>query len=351
MSRPLASPKHYVLIDDDGAASAWSWRGQRRSDWQVAASYATVEALEPRLRSLERAGHIIPPITRKTTNKAESTGSAAPSAAAGQSPQAVSRAGHSSVRRFMPLIVLAVLIAGAAVWAMLAQPWKEKGGSPSLDAQGDSLTLPVNCLLSRLGMAGDVPFVRFDDQYPEQWPAGLKLPFGYFNQGQGKLAVIPARPGDVHYKDVYMIPFKGLVHNTPQEVIAYFKKSAEGAGLKVTNERRVEPRDIGDLGTDPGRYTVSARPEGKVLYPMFYVSVALMEDMGGWTYLSGYWIYGQYQVMEGEKGRGIPPDAKIVKDYDSGEEVDPNDPNAQPVQNESGRQPVQPHDETEGEDN
>jgi hypothetical protein len=65
---------------------------------------------------------------------------------------------------------------------------------------------------------------------------------------------------------------------------------------------------------------------------LFYVRVALLEDMDGWAFSTGHWIYGTYQLREGETGSRLPKDARVIDE--DGNEISP------PV-------PLQPHSEAD----
>jgi hypothetical protein len=164
---------------------------------------------------------------------------------------------------------------------------------------GDVLTLPATCLLGRL-QAQPQAYVRFDEQYPAAWPKLVRLPFGFYNRGQGKLVLENMRPGDPRFGDKWKIAFRGLVRGTPDELIAYFRKQFAQAGLEITFDGRSGERDFKQLGDDPGRYMVSACAPGPGHFPAFDVKVSYLDDMDGWTYVYGYCL------LESEPGVSAP---------------------------------------------
>lgn len=308
MYRAQGGPKRYVVIDDaEGLVSRQvrAGRGGHAGRMQCG-GYATVENLQAAVGGVRSAGagFIIPPIPRNNDILRPPI-----------QREARPAAGGARLWVILAVIAACAILLGGGGWLMLAG-----SGAPARSKQqavlapsGDSLSLPRDCVLSKLGVTKDVPFVRFDGQYPEQWPAGMRLPDGFFNQGQGKLSAGLARPGDEHYADVQRIEFNGVVHTTPDELVAFFRTALGEAGLELTGDHRSIGKDLRDVGYDPGRITLTAKPRGSSgTYPTFFVKVALLDDMGGWAYCTGHWIFGSYQVRQGERMHRVPRDAKIV---------------------------------------
>ncbi len=313
MNRAPVGPKRYVLIEDVEGLINREVERQRSGRLGQNISYATVENLQPASSVGVIAGLIIPPIPRQSELR--------PPRPASQAETPRKRGGAAS--RVASLFAILALLS-AAVWLGMAQPWRSNAGADSgeIEPQGDTLSLPKTCVLGKLGVTSELPFVRFDGHYPEQWPAGLTLPFGFFNQGQGKLSVEPARPGDRHFDGLEKIEFKGVVRSSPDALVAFFRKALPEAGMEIVNDERSGAKEIAGIGTDPGRIAISARPKGSSsTYPLFYVRVALLDDMGGWAYCTGHWIFGNYQLQEGEFMPRVPKDAAIVDE--SGRVIDP----------------------------
>jgi hypothetical protein len=188
---------------------------------------------------------------------------------------------------YVLLIAAALLL---AIWqgprmiqALAAAPLVQQRIEPA----GDILTLPATCLLGRL-QGEPQAYVRFDGQYPSLWPSAVRLPFGFYNRGQGKLALENARPGDARFADKWKIAFRGLVRGTPDELIAYFRKQLSDAGMEITYDGRTAGLDFKQLGEDPGKYMVSAQSRSGSKFPAFDIKVSYLDDMDGWTYVYGY---------------------------------------------------------------
>ncbi|MCC7479461.1 hypothetical protein IT575_13535 [bacterium] len=325
MSSVMAGPKRYVLIDDAQGLGSREDGGSFSRTKQRSLGYATVENLQPGGGAAAIAGLIIPPIPKQSELRPPRPASR---------PERRARA-STALPKIMVLLAALLLVSGS-VWLGLAQPWHRPAGAASgeIEPEGDTLSLPQSCLLGKLGLTSELPFVRFDGHYPEQWPAGMTLPFGFFNQGQGKLSVSPARPGDRHYDGLEKIEFKGVVRSSPDALVAFFRKALPEAGLAITNDERSMPKEIAGVGTDPGRIAITARPEGsQSTYPIFYVRIALLDDMGGWAYCTGHWIFGNYQLREGEFMPRVPKDAAIVDEQglvlDPGGKLEPHEEHAE----------------------
>jgi len=167
---------------------------------------------------------------------------------------------------------------------------------------GDKYYFPPDCELAKacqpLGAQMPVP-ERFDGIYPPGWPPGFELPPGTYLYNP-RLEEKPTRNDDPMYRYMSVISFKGVAKGQPAELVAYFRNQFKRAGIVLTtdeeHERMEQRTEHTTMVISPRSHSFFAEGINAGDLNMATLNIYFYQDLGGYTYLGGQFVYGEVDM-------------------------------------------------------